>query len=1057
MDTTIDGVNMDLSRRNTEDVRKLRKLKAKKDRYESHSEFLEMCLEKSVVPKGFRLKWNLSLGVTEDDMTTVRQILDDASVKLMRESVQLCNKIIGSIKEIEVSQVHNLCKKLTNEQFEKVTVELDKNSDILKNKLKRNKKKKMNVLLNGPATLSGAPSVAESNDQMEEEVAIIGDGNCFYRCLASVLLNDQSRHVVIRNDIAKELEENPELYGEFVDGKYEDHVANVRKSDGSIDSWATESEVIAATHKFETDIFVYNSTNKQWVKFPMGDCEHRKPFICVNYQSNHFNLIKRKARPCRCEVVKKGECKTEAGRRNNHKDSTDSSVIRHGPKIDAEKEVINLSSKKLSESQESLLRKGLKFVPTRRRIDVNRLITDLQLWERRMRLREYFHDKEESNQYSQRVGKSSWTPSEGRDKWLDQYIREVKDDVISGLRKNFKMNITTAEEEALRDLLSDSDIVIRPADKGSGIVILDSKHYVDEVKKEMRENGKYTEVSTDMTQKTANKIKKLADGMFKEGAINAETRKYLIPSDPKPGKLQGNPKIHKTNNPMRTIVNSRDHPTEAMAEIVEAQLTDNVKSLPSYIRDTTDFIKKISDIPQPLPSNTILFCMDVKALYPNVPRKEARVSVEGALEKRKDKSIPPKSVLKMMDMVLENNNFCFDDKHYLQMEGTAIGSRLGMNYASTYLGDWERQLLEVSDKIPLSYFRFVDDIWGLWTHGIDELKKFQSIANNIHPNIHVDLRYSTEGLEFLDVFTSIKEGKLVTDLYSKPSDKHLYLHYQSSHPGSTKRAIPYGLGVRIKRICSEPGDYVRRRQEICGHLAKRGYSKKVVTDQFSRVDKLKRSDLLEDKERRKVNERVPLALVYSRALPDVRKILRRKQKTLHQSDRMKEVFPDVPIVAFRRDSNIQDILVHKKHNAIFFSKPNKCEPCRKSCALCPYLQDTNIFRDNNGTVYHVRNYVNCKSSNVVYAIFCKKCDKFVYVGETGDTLYQRQLLNFSLIRRKKEDPVALHFNSTGHRLEHFRVVGLEKLYSDDIYRKNREVLWKKKLRTYKPYGINTKE
>jgi hypothetical protein len=37
---------------------------------------------------------------------------------------------------------------------------------------------------------------------------------------------------------------------------------------------------------------------------------------------------------------------------------------------------------------------------------------------------------------------------------------------------------------------------------------------------------------------------------------------------------------------------------------------------------------------------------------------------------------------------------------------------------------------------------------------------------------------------------------------------------------------------------------------------------------------------------------------------------------------------------------------------------------------------------------------------VVYALFCKHCDKFIYVGETGDTLYQRHLLNLSLIRRQ---------------------------------------------------------
>ena len=45
-----------------------------------------------------------------------------------------------------------------------------------------------------------------------------------------------------------------------------------------------------------------------------------------------------------------------------------------------------------------------------------------------------------------------------------------------------------------------------------------------------------------------------------------------------------------------------------------------------------------------------------------------------------------------MDLVLQNNLFEFDGKRYIQTEGTAIGSKLGKNYACTYLGYWEQKL-----------------------------------------------------------------------------------------------------------------------------------------------------------------------------------------------------------------------------------------------------------------------------------------------------------------------------------------------------------------------------
>jgi hypothetical protein len=51
------------------------------------------------------------------------------------------------------------------------------------------------------------------------------------------------------------------------------------------------------------------------------------------------------------------------------------------------------------------------------------------------------------------------------------------------------------------------------------------------------------------------------------------------------------------------------------------------------------------------------------------------------------------------------------------------GHVVQVNYASTYLGVWEQQLLEQSPDKPHTYFRYVDDIWGIWLHGEKTLKK----------------------------------------------------------------------------------------------------------------------------------------------------------------------------------------------------------------------------------------------------------------------------------------------------------------------------------------------
>ena len=60
------------------------------------------------------------------------------------------------------------------------------------------------------------------------------------------------------------------------------------------------------------------------------------------------------------------------------------------------------------------------------------------------------------------------------------------------------------------------------------------------------------------------------------------------------------------------------------------------------------------------------------------------------------------------------------------------------------------------------------------------------------------------------------------------------------------------------------------------------------------------------------------------------------------------------------------------------------------------------------------------------------------MGQTGDTFYQRMLLNFSMIRTRKHDKVAEHFCSENHSVIDFIVICIEKVFGEDTYRKVKE-------------------
>ena len=63
-----------------------------------------------------------------------------------------------------------------------------------------------------------------------------------------------------------------------------------------------------------------------------------------------------------------------------------------------------------------------------------------------------------------------------------------------------------------------------------------------------------------------------------------------------------------------------------MAKYVEEKLENHVRQQNTHIKDTTDFIRKINELNLPPENSLIMFCMDVKVLYPSVPRKKSKNS-----------------------------------------------------------------------------------------------------------------------------------------------------------------------------------------------------------------------------------------------------------------------------------------------------------------------------------------------------------------------------------------------------------------------------------------------
>ena len=148
----------------------------------------------------------------------------------------------------------------------------------------------------------------------------------------------------------------------------------------------------------------------------------------------------------------------------------------------------------------------------------------------------------------------------------------------------------------------------------------------------------------------------------------------------------------------------------------------------------------------------------------------------------------------------------------------------------------ERQIIE-NNINPLKLFkRFLDDLFMIFLGSTFKLHKFLEEINNIHPSIQFTMNHTSlnselerceceaqESIPFLDTKVQIKNGKIVTDLYRKPTDRNQYLLTNSCSPASVTKNIPFSLALRIVRICSEEEARELRFSELKALLLARSY------------------------------------------------------------------------------------------------------------------------------------------------------------------------------------------------------------------------------------------
>ena len=150
-----------------------------------------------------------------------------------------------------------------------------------------------------------------------------------------------------------------------------------------------------------------------------------------------------------------------------------------------------------------------------------------------------------------------------------------------------------------------------------------------------------------------------------------------MPSSPSPAKLYGNPKAHKDPRedlgipPLREIVSCSGSNTEGLGKLVDSITRPVDEACDSFLQDTPHLLRLIEELNAtgPQPAGTIIFSLDVVALYPSVPTSRG----PEVLSQRLLKAGQPRElvdwVTRCSKALLQCNTFEYDSNLYTQKDG----------------------------------------------------------------------------------------------------------------------------------------------------------------------------------------------------------------------------------------------------------------------------------------------------------------------------------------------------------------------------------------------------
>jgi hypothetical protein len=403
-----------------------------------------------------------------------------------------------------------------------------------------------------------------------------------------------------------------------------------------------------------------------------------------------------------------------------------------------------------------------------------------------------------------------------KDKSNELALNNLKQKLKAEVQKAERMdreNLNPEERRELEKLMrvcQSGEIVLRKADKSQQIVLMNRVDYEAAVTIMLADTESYRPVPFNLKYYTAAKIRAIVR-RYQPALLTTETANILLEGtkQPKSRKFYGLPKTHKEKGkwkcnipPLRPICPDQGTETTCTGKLIAYYLSPIMMNLPSYLKNSYELVKLLATI-KDLPTDAVLLVADVENLYPSIPIRQGHERIAKVLmELKQGTQAERQFILSLLEVQLENNCFEFNNQFYKQVKGVPMGKAWAPAVASIYLAEWEAQVFQQTNIVPLLYKRYIDDILCILPTR-QSAETLLHCMRNLDSNIRISEYTVGSAVHFLDVNMKIEHRQIVTTLYKKPTHLQVLLHYQSAHSTSLKLNIVLSQLIRVYRLSTD--------------------------------------------------------------------------------------------------------------------------------------------------------------------------------------------------------------------------------------------------------------